>query len=214
MATVTIGGSNGIVWDGNTKTKAQFAAASDNVTTASSNLTLNACSFDNKVAASPKFTDSEGQNGLMGNLVISENTQELVIDSNTEGGGLFGVGSVTINSGVYVWSDNVSNAALKVSLNGVTVSNSGNIIGRGGNGGTHSAADDGQSYSSATGQNGGPAIEIASGVTGVTVTNNSGGKIGGGGGGGGRANLVTIFDPDRGAGGGGGAAGGQAGGGC
>jgi len=211
MATITLGGSNGIVWDGNTKTKAQFAAASSNVTTASSNITLDACSFNNKVAASPKFVDINGENGFQGNVTISSNTEELVIDSNTEGAGLFGVESVTVNSGVYVWSDNTSNAALKISLNDVSVVNNGIIIGRGGNGGTESAADDGHSYAGATGQNGGPAIEIVSGVTGVTITNNSGGKIGGGGGGGGRANQQTLFDPDRGAGGGGGAGGGWGG---
>ena len=128
MATITLGGSNGIVWNGNTKTKAQFAAASSNVTTASSNITLDSCSFNNKVAASPKFVDINGENGFQGNVTVSSNTEELVIDSNTEGAGLFGVGTVTINSGVYLYSDNVSNAALKIAINDVTVSNSGNIL--------------------------------------------------------------------------------------
>ena len=204
MATITLGGSNGIVWDGNTKTKAQFAAASSNVTTASSNITLDACSFNNKVAASPKFVDINGENGFQGNVTVSSNTEELVIDSNTEGGGLFGVGSVTVNSGVYLYSDDVANAALKITLNGISVSNSGIIMGKGGEGGS----DTRYQRQTTAGEAGGPAIEIASGVTGVTITNNSGAYIAGGGGGGGAS---TQYANSSRAGGGGGAGGGQGG---
>lgn len=206
MATITLGGTNGIVWDGNTLSKSALAGKTDNITTASSNVTLNACSFDNKVAASPTFTDNDGQNGLIGNKVVSVNTQELVIDSNTEGGGLFGIGSVTVNSGVYLYSDNTSNAALKIAIDNVSVVNNGIIMGKGGRGG-HA----GGLASHDTGSVGGPAIEITSGTTGVTVTNNSGAYVAGGGGGGatGRSNG---YSSKGGVSGGGGGAGGGTGG--
>ena len=100
---------------------------------------------------------------------------------------------LTINSGVYIWSDNTSVAALTIpsSLNGLlTVTNNGFIIGKGGNGGSGSTA----------GGNGGDAI--ANFATGVTWTNASGSYIAGGGGGGGGGTNA----------GGGGGAGGGAGG--
>ena len=104
-----------------------------------------------------------------------------------------------ISSGVYVWSDNTATAGLIISgafPGGLTVSNSGFIMGRGGNGGAKSG----------NGAAGGPAINVIS--TGVTILNNAGGYIVGGGGGGGGALDMTDSD---GVGGGGGAGGGIAG---
>lgn len=77
---------------------------------------------------------------------------------------------VTINSGVYLWSDDTSTGGLTISsaFNGLlTINNNGYIIGRGGN----------------AGQVGGPAL--VNNATGLTLTNASGAFIAGGGGGGG-----------------------------
>ena len=101
--------------------------------------------------------------------------------------------AITINSGVYVWSNNTSIAAFTTGTmsSGTTISivNNGYIIGQGGNGQTPTAQP----------QEGGPAINLNYPVS---ITNNS--YIAGGGGGGGGA-----ADGD---GGGGGGAGGGAGG--
>lgn len=91
-----------------------------------------------------------------------------------------------INTGKYVWSDNVTVAALTTGTNfpsGLTIVNKGYIMGRGGN----------ANHSSGAGQAGGPAIELNVPVT----IDNSNGYIGGGGGGG-----ATVY-------GGGGAGGGK-----
>lgn len=84
---------------------------------------------------------------------------------------------VTINNGVYLWSDDTSVGGMTISnqLSGLlTVTNNGYIIGRGGNGGNGAGG---------SGQNGGPAI--VNSATGVVFTNASGAYIAGGGGGGG-----------------------------
>jgi len=101
---------------------------------------------------------------------------------------------VTINSGIYVWSDSTSVAGLTISSNfngKLTLINNGYIIGRGGNGGRLGGA----------GGAGGPAVSNS--ATGVAVTNASGAYIAGGGGGGGSTS--------KGASGGGGAGGGAGG---
>ncbi len=75
-----------------------------------------------------------------------------------------------VNSGVYLWSDSTSTGGAIISgsfAGGLTLNNYGKIIGRGGN----------------AGQNGGPALTVAS--SGVAVLNASGAYIAGGGGGGG-----------------------------
>ena len=103
-----------------------------------------------------------------------------------------------INSGVYVWSDSTSSAGLIISgtfSGGLTVNNSGYIIGRGGNGGNRT-----------DGYAGGPALSNAS--SNVTIVNNSGAYIAGGGGGGASSTRGVACG-----GGGGGAGGGQGGGG-
>ena len=130
-------------------------------------------------------------------LTISSNTQNYnlrtaLLAAGYSGSGAFSV-TVTINSGVYVWSNSTSLAAFDTgSLTGGTINiiNNGFIMGKGGVGGT---------ATNGTGASGGPAMSINQNVT---INHTSGtGYIGGGGGGGG-----------SGAAGGGGGAGGGTGG--
>ncbi len=111
-------------------------------------------------------------------------------------------GTLRIPSNMWVWSDNVSIAALTIDIP-CTIINDGYIIGKGGKGGN------GQGTSGNVAQNGedgGDAIKINSGISNVTITNSSGAYIAGGGGGGG---AVQNGGDD--AGGGGGAGGGNGG---
>lgn len=112
------------------------------------------------------------------------------------------VATITINSGVYVYSTSTGNAGLTINgswPNGITVVNNGNILGMGGEGGGNDSGSYGSGYVTAPG--GGNAISL--GVN-CTITNN--GYIAGGGGGG-----AGGFRQDSG-GGGGGAGGGKGGG--
>jgi hypothetical protein len=104
---------------------------------------------------------------------------------------------VTISSGVYVWSDDTSKAAIdfqgtlgSAMLNAgasLTIKNYGYIIGRGGNGGYASS-----SSSTYDGQNGGTAIE--SSVLPTYIYNYNGGVIAGGGGGAGGGRGGGTFN--------------------
>ena len=129
-------------------------------------------------------------------------------------------GTLRIPSNMWVWSDSTSTAALTIDIP-CTIINEGKIIGKGGRGGsglriksgshppTASAYNSGYSTSTlGSGEDGGPAIKINSGVSGVTITNSSGAFIAGGGGGGGASGVepMNTF-----AGGGGGAGGGDGG---
>jgi hypothetical protein len=119
---------------------------------------------------------------------------------------------ITISSGVYVWSDDTSKAALDIQGTlgsallsagaSITIKNYGYIIGRGGNGGYASS-----NTSTYNGQNGGHAIQSSAVQT--YITNYSGAVIAGGGGGGAGASGGGSI---RYAGGGGGAGGGRGGG--
>lgn len=105
-------------------------------------------------------------------FIITENQQELNLSTYLTAQGWNGSEKVvvTIDSGVYIWSDDTSVGGLTIpsSMNGkVTITNNGYIIGRGGNGG---------------GYDGGPAL--VNNATGVTLINASGAYIAGGGGGG------------------------------
>ena len=122
-------------------------------------------------------------------------------------------GTLRIPSNMWVWSDNVSTAALTIDIP-CTIINDGYIIGKGGKGGN------GQGTSGNTAQNGeagGNAIKINSGISNVTITNNSGAYIAGGGGGGRILPATTQADATSGnsglfsvgKGGGGGVAGGN-----
>jgi hypothetical protein len=116
--------------------------------------------------------------------------------------------TITI-SGVYLWSNRVSVAALRLdNITGgiIKVVNNGFIMGQGGNGGTAIADELGTGL---VGGNGGTAIQLGSLST--TVTNTAG-YILGGGGGGGAAGVGSIAGGDYHYGGGGGGAGGGRGG--
>lgn len=103
--------------------------------------------------------------------------------------------ALTINSGIYIWSDNIGVAGLTTGTmpNGITVYNYGYIIGKGGIGGSWADAATG-----GPGQSGGPAFSLNSATTLVNYGYVAGGGGGGGGSGGG-----------NGSGGGGGAGGGR-----
>ena len=107
-------------------------------------------------------------------------------------------GTLVIPSNIWVWSDSPSTPALTIDV-ACTIRNEGKIIGRGGNG------------TSNAGGAGGSAIKINSGVTGVTIQNQSGAYIAGGGGAG-RTGYQTAYYPGMYGGGGGGAGGGSGGG--
>lgn len=137
-------------------------------------------------------------------FTISSNTQEANLSTLATAAGWDGSAALacTINSNVYVWSDNTATPALLINVEGATVTNNGYIIGKGGAGGT------GEN----NGNTGGPAITInvslgfGSENSNVTIVNSSGAYIAGGGGGGGGGKG------GQGNGGGGGGAGGGNGG--
>ena len=87
---------------------------------------------------------------------------------------------VVINSGIFCYSTSTSGQGLYVNVSGVTITNYGRIIGRGGTGGIGKWLG---SQGASSGHGGGRAMRIVS--TGVTIVNASGGYIAGGGGGGG-----------------------------
>jgi len=116
---------------------------------------------------------------------------------------------LTINSGVYIWSDNTSVAALNMGgtyPKGLTIINNGYIIGRGGNGADSLYNSTVYGVTTQNGAAGGPAINL----TGPVSIDNTNGYIGGGGGGGGVGTVINIFGVYTG-GGGGGAGGGLGG---
>lgn len=161
-------------YDGSTISKAVLASKSENITTASSALTLDACSFDNKTE---KFLDRDGERDLGGtDYNITSNSTNVNVTSAQLSAGLMG-GNINISSGVYVYSTSTSTPALTCNVAGVSVVNSGYIIGMGGDGGgTIDAAG-------RSGYDGGAAIKFEADNCGVI--NNSGAYIAGGGGGGG-----------------------------
>jgi hypothetical protein len=141
--------------------------------------TSGAISFSNFYGGTSEFT-----------LSITSNTENLDVRSAAVAAGWDESSplAVNISSGVYVWSDTTATAGMVISgtfSNGVTIINSGYIIGKGGN----------------VGLAGGAAVSNSS--SGVSIVNNSGAFIAGGGGGGGISG-----------GGGGGAGGGYIGGGA
>lgn len=137
-------------------------------------------------------------------LTITSNQQELNLRTWALANGWNGssYAEITVDTGVYIWSDNISTAAMTIDgswPNGVKVINNGYIIGKGGKGAGGTSA--GGKFAP---ENGGPAISL--GIN-AAVANNS--YIAGGGGGGGSAVVAggaTWFG-----GGGGGAGGGDGG---
>lgn len=100
--------------------------------------------------------------------------------------------AATVSSGVYLWSDDITVGGLTVSgvPSGSIITNYGYIIGRGGDGGYRGGP---------LAQNGGPAL--VNSVSGLIISNMSGGYIAGGGGGG--AGAADYSGNDQGHGGGG-----------
>lgn len=138
---------------------------------------------------------------------IATNQQELNLRTWALANGWDGTTKaiITINSGVYIWSDNVATPALTINGSwpgGIELINNGFIMGKGGKGAPQNSETATGSY---TGENGGPAISL-----GINVTiNSSNGYIGGGGGGG--NGLILTIGSRFGATGGGGAGGGRSG---
>lgn len=123
---------------------------------------------------------------------ISTHQQELNLRTWALANGWNGTSAatITVDAGVYIWSDNTATPALTINGSwpgGITLVNNGYIIGRGSNANSGGAA--------------GTAVELAVGAT----INSASGYIAGGGGGGGTAVGFTT------AGGGGGAGGGEGG---
>lgn len=109
--------------------------------------------------------------------------------------------TVTVNSGVYLWSDSLGSYGLNITGgttgDTLTIVNNGFIMGRGGSGSGGSGMG--------SPQTGGPALNLGFGMSSCTINHTSGtGYIGGGGGGGGGYNTGMGN-----AGGGGGAGGGN-----
>lgn len=206
MATLVIG--NSASYDGNTNNAAGLASALGDFGSASSGaLTISSgVGWDNSTSTLQVTRKGDTTLAAKGGETITANREgPVTIDANSASG-LFGT-EVVINSGVYVYSTSTSDPAIKIEKNGVEIKNSGIIMGKGGQGGSANTSA-GRTQTN-TGLAGGPAIEIASGTTGVTVTNNSGAYIAGGGGGGG-AGSGSSAGTAR-VGGGGGAGGGNGG---
>jgi hypothetical protein len=154
------------------------------------------------------LSDAYGKsNRVQINYIISSNSQQLSLNPTTFTNYIAGKSDITItvNSGVYVWSDSTSVAGLIITdglVSGDTLKlvNNGYIIGKGGKGGNGINAPNTTSAG-----NGGPALSI---FNNITIDNLS--YIAGGGGGGGGNNSALSDSSVRG-GGGGGAGGGDGG---
>ena len=115
--------------------------------------------------------------------------------------------SVTINSGVYLYSTSTSTPALTANIAGIVITNNGWITGKGGAGGDGSGTTQAAATETTNGKVGGPAFKLA--ASGITLINGSSGIIAGGGGGGG--GVISPSSYSKGSGGGGGAGGGSGG---
>jgi hypothetical protein len=125
---------------------------------------------------------------------ITTNQQQLNLATWATSNGWNGSSNatITIASGVYIWSDSTAVAGLTTGSfpGGLTIVNNGFIMGRGGNASSTSVE--------VAGSAGGPAISLNSNCT---ITNNSyigggggaGGSVGGGGAGGGRGSFPALL---------------------
>jgi hypothetical protein len=144
------------------------------------------------------------------NKIISSNTQNYNLRNDAVAAGWNGisplVATITVNSGVYVWSDDTAIAGFDTGSmpagSSMNMTNNGFIIGKGGNASIN--------YLTPNGQDGGPAMNISCPVS---ITNNSFIAGGGGAGGMGAYNNTGANTGANGfyVGGGGGAGGGSAG---
>lgn len=123
-------------------------------------------------------------------LTLSSNTQEADVRALAVTAGwdeTLGL-DVVVDTGIYVWSDDVTKGGLIVAgsfPSGITILNKGYIMGKGGYGGFPQGPLN--TPAGNPGGDGGPALQITSSST-VDITNNSGAYIAGGGGGGGTGN--------------------------
>ena len=131
------------------------------------------------------------------NFTISSNASQLNLRSAASSAGWDGSSPVhaTINSGVVIYSGSTGSYAMVINgswSGGVTLTNNGTILGKGGSGGngafsghcnpkTQGCYCAGQTQSATSAGSGGPALQISSAVTII----NANGRIAGGGGGGG-----------------------------
>jgi len=150
-----------------------------------------------KASGAISMSDGHGKaNQFNGTITTNQQEMNLRTFAVNAGWNQTVAATITVNSNIYVSSNNVATAAMTINGSwpgGVTLVNNGFIMGRGGNGGGEPA----------TSQAGGVAVSL--GVN-CSITNNSGAFIGGGGAGG------SSFPGDSGGGGGaGGGAGGQGG---
>ena len=157
---------------------------------------------------------------------ITTNRKELNLNAWARDRGWNGISpaTITINAGVYIWSDNINTPALKIDdfPGGLALFNKGFIMGRGGDGGSYGATtaargphhpvpqntfrqDGGETDygAGADGWDGGDAIEINT-VSAIVIDNTEGAIAGGGGGGGGGFSHTQPGGGGGGAGGGGG----------
>jgi len=144
-----------------------------------------------------KMSDFYGKSAIVSvSLTISSNTTNYILKNNVGSGYVAGKSNITltINSGVYLYSTSTSTPALTISGftagDIITVINNGVIMGMGGQGGDCGQAASGgyfignfQYGSGGNGYPGGPALS-----TNFTITLKNNGIIGGGGGGGGGGN--------------------------
>lgn len=133
-------------------------------------------SFNEWYGASNSYTLTSG-----GTVNGQAQRQEITVSSFISAGT-----TLIIPSNIWIWSNNISTAALIVDVS-CTIENYGKIIGKGGNGRGQNQAV----------QSGGPAIHVT--ASGVTIQNKSGAYIAGGGGGG----AGSGYGPGGGAAGGG-----------
>jgi len=132
-----------------------------------------------------KLSNGYGKsNSFTFNKIILTNTQNYNLRSDAIAAGWDGVvvlnATVTVNAGIYVWSDSTATAGFDTGSipvgSTIIIINNGYIIGKGGNG-----------VYRANGTDGGPAMNISYPVS---ITNNS--YIAGGGGGGGSTGGVNV----------------------
>jgi hypothetical protein len=152
-------------------------------------------------------------NRVSASITISSNVANYTLNTSAVSGYVAGKTDVTltINSGVYVYSNSTGSYAFTVasgwtSGDTITLVNNGTIVGRGGNGGNAVGSD--CSSQAGSGGSGGPGLLVNY----ATKLNNGSGRIAGGGGGGGASNAFRNAKSGAGGGGGGGGIGNSSGG--
>jgi len=154
-------------------------------------------------------TDGYGKSNLY-TYTISANASQLNMRAAavTDGWNQSSALAVIINSGVTIYSGSTGSYAMVIDgayAGGVTLTNNGTILGRGGAGASVSSGGcigcgcTTYTGNSPNGGSGGPALQI---TTATTIVNGSG-RISGGGGGGGAGGQFQVFGVHGGAGGGG-----------